>query len=150
MTKFSQRLRELRNSRHMTQQELADRIGMSKSSINMYERGQREPGLETLEAFADTFNVDMDYLLGKSQFPRNNFDPAANSPAPSHMSENGFKEEFSSPPQAAETCETDELNAYLEELRTRPEMKMLFSLTKSATKEDVKKAVKVIEALFEK
>ena len=33
----------------------------------MYERGEREPGLETLEAIADYFNVDMDYLLGKSE-----------------------------------------------------------------------------------
>ncbi|MBE7044677.1 MAG: helix-turn-helix transcriptional regulator [Ruminococcaceae bacterium] len=41
-----------------------------------------------------------------------------------------------------------ELNAYLEELRTRPEMKMLFSLTKNATKQEVERAVKVIEALL--
>lgn len=32
----------------------------------MYERGDREPGLESLETIADFFNVDMDYLLGKS------------------------------------------------------------------------------------
>ena len=35
----------------------------------MYERGEREPGLETLEVIADFFNVDMDYLLGKSDIP---------------------------------------------------------------------------------
>lgn len=33
----------------------------------MYERGEREPGLEKLEAFADFFNVDMDFLLGKCE-----------------------------------------------------------------------------------
>nr|DAQ28912.1 MAG TPA: hypothetical protein [Caudoviricetes sp.] len=43
---------------------------MSKSSINMYERGEREPGLELLEVFADFFNVDMNYLMGKSSIPR--------------------------------------------------------------------------------
>ena len=43
-----------------------------------------------------------------------------------------------------------ELTAYLEELRTRPEMRMLFSLTKDATKEDVERAVRVIEALRKK
>lgn len=32
----------------------------------MYERGEREPGLDTLEAIADYFNVDMDYLTGKT------------------------------------------------------------------------------------
>lgn len=44
----------------------------------------------------------------------------------------------------------EELTEYLEELRTRPEMKMLFQLTKGATKEDVEKAVKIIETLLEK
>ena len=45
------------------------------------------------------------------------------------------------------TAEDDELTEYLEELRTRPEMKMLFSLAKGATKEDVEQAVAIIEAL---
>lgn len=40
-------------------------IGVSKSSVNMYERDEREPGFETLEAIADFFNVNMDYLLGR-------------------------------------------------------------------------------------
>ncbi len=66
MSKFHLRFRELRNSRKMSQQELADSLGISKSSVNMYERGEREPGLDTLEAIADYFNVDMDYLMGKT------------------------------------------------------------------------------------
>lgn len=44
----------------------------------------------------------------------------------------------------------EELTEYLEELRTRPEMKMLFKLTKGATKADVEKAVKIIETMLEK
>lgn len=40
-----------------------------------------------------------------------------------------------------------ELTEYLEVLRNRSEMRMLFSITKNATKEDVEKAVKIIEAL---
>lgn len=43
-----------------------------------------------------------------------------------------------------------ELNEYLEELKTRPEMRMLFSVTKGATKEDVEKAVRIIEAALGK
>lgn len=66
MSKFSDRLRALRTERYMSQMELSKYIGVSKSSINMYERGEREPGIETLEAFADFFNVDMDFLIGKS------------------------------------------------------------------------------------
>ena len=69
MAKFSERLRSLRTSRNLSQMDLSKLIQLSKSSINMYERGEREPGLETLERIADFFNVDMDYLLGKSDVP---------------------------------------------------------------------------------
>lgn len=69
MTNFHVRLKELRISKNLTQQKLADYVKLSKSSINMYERGEREPGLETLEAFADFFNVDLDYLIGITDVP---------------------------------------------------------------------------------
>ena len=70
MPKFSERLRQLRTECGISQQALANSLGdISKSSINMYERGEREPGLEMLEAIADFFNVDMDFLLGKSNIP---------------------------------------------------------------------------------
>lgn len=59
MTYFGARLRYLRKSENTTQQELADSIGVAKSTISMYENGQREPDFETLEALADHFNVDM-------------------------------------------------------------------------------------------
>lgn len=70
MAKFHERLRLLRKESGLSQQEFADLLGsVSKSSINMYERGEREPSLETLEHIADFFNVDLDYLLGKSDIP---------------------------------------------------------------------------------
>lgn len=47
----------------------------------------------------------------------------------------------------AKNKESDELTEYLEMLRTRPECRMLFSLTKDATKEDVEKAVAIITVL---
>ncbi len=64
MSHFSKRLKELRTKHGYTQPELAAKIGVSKSSVNMYERGEREPGFEVMEAIADTFNVNMDYLYG--------------------------------------------------------------------------------------
>lgn len=73
MAIIADRLRELRNSAGLSQQALADKTSISKSSINMYERGAREPGLETVEVFADFFNVDLDYLFGKSDIPRKSF-----------------------------------------------------------------------------
>ena len=70
MAKFSDRLRSLRKEHGLSQQELAKQLRcVSKSSVNMYERGEREPSFETLEVIADYFNVDMDYLLGKTNTP---------------------------------------------------------------------------------
>ena len=69
MSKFSERFKLLRKERGLSQAALATELGFTKSSVNMYERGDREPGLESLETIADFFNVDMDYLLGKSDVP---------------------------------------------------------------------------------
>lgn len=74
MAKFCDRLRFLRKEKGLSQMELSKLLKISKSSINMYERGEREPGLEMLECIADTFNVDMDYLLGKSEIPNRAID----------------------------------------------------------------------------
>lgn len=46
--------------------------------------------------------------------------------------------------------ETSEIDEYLEELKNRPEMRTLFSISKNATKEDIETAVKIIEALKNK
>lgn len=69
MVAIGQRIKELRMSRGLTQEQLADILKTSKSRIGMYEIGKREPNFEMLEAIADYFNVDMNYLLGKSDVP---------------------------------------------------------------------------------
>lgn len=66
MAKFGERLRQLRTAKELSQMDLAKQLKISKSSVNMYERCEREPSLEMLEKIADFFNVDLDYLLGKS------------------------------------------------------------------------------------
>lgn len=66
MATFAERLRSLRQEKGWSQQRLADNLKLSKSSVNMYERGEREPGFETMEAIADLFNVDMNYLYGRT------------------------------------------------------------------------------------
>ena len=66
MATFAERLKSLRREKGWSQQRLADELELSKSSVNMYERGEREPGFETMEAIADLFNVDMNYLYGST------------------------------------------------------------------------------------
>ncbi len=64
--KFSAVLKGLRKEQNLTQAELANKLGLTRSSLSMYELGEREPDFETLEVIADFFNVDMNYLMGKS------------------------------------------------------------------------------------
>lgn len=66
MNNFNQIFKQLRISSGLTQAELSTKIGISRSTIGMYETGAREPDFETLESIADFFNVDIDYLLGRT------------------------------------------------------------------------------------
>lgn len=70
MANFGSILKNLRLSRNITQGELAVKLGISRSAVGMYETGGREPDFEMMEAIADIFNVDMDYLMGRSQVER--------------------------------------------------------------------------------
>ena len=63
MPKFSDRFKQLRTERRLSQQNLADQLGFSKSSVNMYERGEREPGLESMETIADYFNEEKELYV---------------------------------------------------------------------------------------
>jgi repressor LexA len=60
---FGKRLKLLRESRGFSQQYVADKIGVSRSSIGMYERGEREPNFEALETICDFFDISVDYLF---------------------------------------------------------------------------------------
>lgn len=70
MADFASVIRRLRIERGITQEQLASMLKISRSTIGMYETGSREPDFETCEAIADIFNVDMDYLLGRSNVER--------------------------------------------------------------------------------
>ncbi|MGG1878830.1 helix-turn-helix transcriptional regulator [Paenibacillus cisolokensis] len=65
MSIFGERLTSLRQKHKMNQEALAEKLKVSKSSIGMYERGQREPSHETLLKIADLFDVSLDYLMGR-------------------------------------------------------------------------------------
>lgn len=65
MASFREMLKYLRSRENLSQSELAEKLDVAKSTISMYEVGKREPDFETLEAIADLFNVDMNFLLGK-------------------------------------------------------------------------------------
>lgn len=98
---------------------VAKKLGIPSGSVTDWKNGSI-PRRGTLIKIADYFGVSVDYLLGKT-------DEKEKAPA-------GDADE--------------ELNEYLEFLRTDPNYRMMFSLMKGATKEDVEKAVKVIKSLL--
>ncbi len=64
MLEFGSRLKGLRVSKGLTQDQLALRLGVTKSIISAYESGTRYPSLEMLVKLSKSFNVSSDYLLG--------------------------------------------------------------------------------------
>ena len=102
---------------HLTLEEVANIVGVNKSTVKKWESG-------------DISNMRRDKiaLLAKAL----------------HISPVDL---IVDDPDALSSSEDDKLQEYLEELKNRSEMRMLFKLAKNATKEDVEKAVKIIEAL---
>lgn len=63
---FSERLKELRKQAHLTQVELAKKLGIVQSSFADWERGKKKPTQENLVKIAQILNVSVDYLVGNS------------------------------------------------------------------------------------
>lgn len=63
------RLKELREKHNVSQVKLAMELHLNQNSISRYENGEREADYNTLIAFADYFNVSVDYLLGRTDKP---------------------------------------------------------------------------------
>ena len=63
---FAERLKELRKQAHLTQVELAKRLGIGQSSYADWERGKKKPTQENLVKIAQVLNVSIDYLVGNS------------------------------------------------------------------------------------
>lgn len=72
MWTFANRLVELRESAGISRQQLADSIGISRASIEYYEKDKRHPDTDTIIKIAQYFHVTTDYLLGLSITPTKN------------------------------------------------------------------------------
>ena len=116
---FIEKVKELLKEKGITKNKLLTDLQLGKNSFVNWESRGTVPSGEVLAKIANYFGVSVDYLLGNEE------------------------------QKAAPASEDAELAELLEELKTRPEMKMLFSVTKGATKADVEKAVNIIKALRE-
>ena len=63
---FANRIKELRQKHKVSQQKLADLLGVSTRAWRFYEAGEREPNIAGLISLADYFDVSLDYLVGRS------------------------------------------------------------------------------------
>ncbi len=61
---FGDRLKLLRTQAGLTQKQLAERIGATKSMISYYELQERQPSSVSLKKLSEVFHVSTDYLLG--------------------------------------------------------------------------------------
>ena len=97
--KFNENLKIAREKKNMTQKEVADSIGVAKSTYSLYESGNREPNVQTIKKIADTLNVSADDLLGLNEQPIT---------VAAHFDGNEFTE-----------AELDDIRAYAEFVKNR-------------------------------
>lgn len=62
--KFHVNLREARKATGMTQKEVAEKVGVARSTYALYETGERSPDVEVVKKLAEVLNVSGDYLIG--------------------------------------------------------------------------------------
>ena len=96
---FAQRLKQLRAENQMTQVQLAEKLGVSKGTVAMWETDKRSPSFEMLAEMTNLFDRRMDYILGYSD--------DASSPKPTDEEMNQMEL------WAAEDCFHETIMAYL-------------------------------------
>ncbi|MEY8359829.1 helix-turn-helix transcriptional regulator [Anaerotruncus colihominis] len=118
---FGQRFSELLRISGETTYSIAAALSMSPGTISRYANGLMAPKIPTVQSLAARFGVDPQWLMGRNvpKYPKPDTSAAID----------------------------DGLAQYLEELKNRSELRMLFSVSKNATREDVMRAVAIIEAL---
>lgn len=70
MSIVAERLKVLRESVRHSQKELAGKLGITQSAVNRYENSQAEASYKTLLAYADYFDVSLDYIFGRADQPQ--------------------------------------------------------------------------------
>ena len=141
---LSDQIKKYMKLRKMRNKDLIEVTGIPAGTLNKIICGLTpNPRIYHIQAIADALGCTLDDLRDDSEraIPvlekRTIPEPERTIPEP----------ERTIPEPEKTTPEEEEMRKYLEELRTRPEMKTLFSLAKNASTEEVKQAVKVLEAL---
>lgn len=70
MSTFPDRLRGLRERQQLKRCVLSELCGLNRNTIKRYEMGTQKPSMDALINIADYFGVSIDYLLGRSDYPK--------------------------------------------------------------------------------
>lgn len=71
--KVAESLKRFRKNAKLTQEEVANVLGIKRPAYSRYETGQFVPRADDIVTLAQTYDVSTDYLLGLSEIPRSNF-----------------------------------------------------------------------------
>lgn len=118
---FNKTLKKLRKNNKLTQKELADKIGVARTTLANYEQGTRFPDKETLLMIADFFDVSLDYLVGRSPADK-------------------IKKAIS---------DDEELLEFWNELKDREDLQLMFKQTRDLNPETIQQIINIIKT-FEK
>lgn len=69
------RIKSLREDLNLSQEELANKLNLSKGIISLYEQEKRKPSVEILVQMSEIFNVSIDYILGRTNIPNITSEP---------------------------------------------------------------------------
>ena len=122
MITTGERLTALRNKLGMSQQQVADIIGVDRTSYAKYEKDVNKP-TRKLKELSDLFNVSTDYIMGITDIPDKK---AQDQPAPSYYHD----------PEVAQMAN---------EIKDNPDMRILFDASRDLKKESIEEVVKFIE-----
>lgn len=120
---LGERLKQLRNEKAITQQELANKLGFNRATISGYETKGIEPGHEILIKLSHIFNCSIDYLLGNSN-ERSTVDD--------------IKSTLSSDPELAK---------FWDNLLERKDLQLLYKETNNLSSKAVNQIIKIIKAM---
>lgn len=132
---FYDKFRELCSQRKISVSRAAVEIGLSNSTPTKWKKTGAIPDSVTLSKVAMYFNVPVSELMEAPALISKAIDISASSV-------NGRKKET-----ATIDVIDDDLREYLDELRSRPEQRLLFSVTKNASKAQIEAIVKMIEEM---
>lgn len=120
---LGERLKQLRAEHNITQQKLADKLGINRATVAGYETKGVEPGHEILIQLSNIFNCSIDYLLGKSS---------------ERSTVEDIKSALASDPEMAD---------FWDKILKRKDLQLLYKQTRNLSPKAIEQIIKVINAM---